>query len=285
MEDPSLYSTTNTQSHTPTKPARNGHEQDDEYTSKVARQSFYVRLKGLPWGCTKQQICEFFQEQCTLDEKDINLLVLPNGRASGEALVGVATEEDFNFTLEKLNKRFIENRYIDIHRSSPQEWEQIFKRENKHHKVPISDSSLVILMRGLPYTAHEDDCLAFFSRERKIDCLGVHLTKDASGRPSGQGYAEFSNKADFDDALKLHKEEMQNRYIELFESSISELVENVTGRSQRKNLDSVHYAPTEGIGGTFHTTVPDPQGVPACIRMRGLPYKTKEREITTFFSA
>jgi len=287
--DSTAYSTTNTKNHNPSPPSNNSAQRTrletvNEDTSAVARHLFYVRLKGLPWGTSKQQIIEFFQEICEIPREDINILI-SGGRASGEALVGLANEGDWTHALQNLNEKYIESRYIEVQRSSPVEWNRIASRVDKKHNVPISQTSLIILMRGLPFTAHEDDCLEFF---KPIHCLGFHLTKEAqTGRPSGQGYAEFENKANFDAALKLHKKNMQDRYIELFESTIDELVENVTGKYPHvDNYDEpsprIEFSKMHSSG--YTTSVPNPTGAPPiCIKMRGLPYDTTESEITKFF--
>merc|ERR1719242_462514 len=187
MLDPSAnsFATTNTATHSgpPKFRGRQTCEQVNSDTSKEARQQFYVRLKGLPWECTKRQLLDFFKEKCVVEREDCNILFLPNGRASGEALVGLPTKEDQDYALNTLNQKFIETRYIDVHPSDPAEYNRIAGRVDKEHNVPISQSSFVILMRGLPFSAHEDDCLDFF---KPVPCLGVRLTKDSQGRPSGQ---------------------------------------------------------------------------------------------------
>lgn len=189
--------------------------------------------------------------------------------------------ENKDKAMESLQEKFIETRYIEVHLSSPEEWTRVLSRKTKKHSVPINQNSFVLLLRGLPFSAHEDDCLEFFN---PIPCLGVHLTKDSSGRPSGQGYAEFENKEHFDQALGYHKKNMQNRYIELFESSISELVENVNGRKNEDRFSTshqtIHYHQSSG----YTTSVPSQHGnKPSCIKMRGLPYNTREEDITQFF--
>jgi len=281
MLDPSGYSTTNTKDHTqsPSKPNFHANEPQsiNNDTVKVARQTGYLRLKGLPWGCTKAEIVTFFEPVCKVENEDIYIIFLPDGRASGEALVGVADKRCENEACDSLNQQYIHQRYIDVHRASPDEWNRVLNRKQSKHSVPISDSSFVILMRGLPYSAHEDDCIEFF---KPVSCLGVHFTKDAQGRPSGQGYAEFENKADYDAAMKCHKKSMQNRYIELFESSTDELIDNVKGRRRNRAFQpTIQYHQTNG----YTTSVVSQNGPPACIKMRGLPYNTRENDITEFF--
>eukprot|EP00494_Astrolonche_serrata_P026910 UN27173 len=53
--------------------------------------------------------------------------------------------------------------------------------------------------------------------------LGVHLTKDHFGRASGQAYCELKTSKDVELAMKKDKEYIKNRYIEIFESTSTDL--------------------------------------------------------------
>ncbi|PAA85451.1 hypothetical protein BOX15_Mlig020894g5, partial [Macrostomum lignano] len=85
-------------------------------------------------------------------------------------------------------------------------------------------TTCVLRMRGLPYDATPADVVAFFA-----DCplrggeSGVHLSRDKAGRPSGEGYAEFESVEAANSGLRLHRQNMGRRYIELFPSSESEM--------------------------------------------------------------
>eukprot|EP00494_Astrolonche_serrata_P023050 UN23307 len=113
------------------------------------------------------------------------------------------------------NQCSIELLEIDVH-----EWNDKRVARPQIHSIPIKKDSYILLMRGIPYGTQEDDCLRFFG---DIPCLGVHLTKDACGRPSGQAFAEFVTIKDFNRALELNGKKMLNRYIDIFESNIYDL--------------------------------------------------------------
>jgi len=243
-------------------------------TSVTANVGFYLRMRGLPWGCSKEQIIEFFAG-VPCERPNINLLFMPDGKASGEALVGFDTQVQLDDAMKK-DKQYIESRYIELYPSSPQEWERVSNRQDRNHSVPINQNSFVVLMRGLPYSVHEDDCIEFFQPH---PCLGVHLTKDSLGRPSGQGYAEFETREAFNEALKFHKKNLHNRYIELFESSIQELVNAVSGRTERVSKNTTF---SNGPAYGYTTSIVGGEA-PTCIKMRGLPYNTTESDITAFF--
>lgn len=249
-------------------------------TSAEAKVDHYLRMRGLPWGCTKEEIIKFF-EGVEVQRENMNILFMPDGKASGEALVGFETQELYNEAMKK-DKQYIGQRYIELYPSSSKEWDRVSNRTDRQLAVPINQNSHVILMRGLPYSVHEDDCVEFFQPH---PCLGVHLTKDSLGRPSGQGYAEFETREAFNEALKYHKKNLHNRYIELFESSIQELLHATTGHTDRVNRNT-SFTPGfgGGYGGGYGYTTSVPGGAkPTCIKMRGLPYNTTEQDITAFF--
>ena len=49
-------------------------------------------------------------------------------------------------------------------------------------------------MRGLPWSASEDDIREFFSGH-SIAAGGVHLSMNRQGRPSGEAYVVFTSEA------------------------------------------------------------------------------------------
>jgi len=250
--------------------------------SPEARQRWYLRLRGLPWGTTQQTVADFF-EGIEIDLQDISVLKMPDGRDSGEALVGFRTAEDQKLG-ESNDKKYLKNRYIEILSSTAREWERVNSRSDASLPVPIQEDSFVLLMRGLPYSAHPDDCVAFFGEDAQ--CLGVHLTKDEKGRPSGRGYAEFPNDEEYQKALKRNGQHMMGRYIELFESNHEDLSSAVTGGQSRSGRS--------GAAAQTHADMQNPymippseqfQGqIPHCARLRGLPYNTTDKHITDFFS-
>lgn len=180
---------------------------------------FYIRMKGLPWHSNVENVQKFFDD-VVLRPSWIHIIKMPDGRDSGEALVGIAAEEDLRKCLKR-DKKYMGKRYIELYEATQDEWNRITNRIHRTNKVPIDEKAFVVLMRGLPYSAQEDDCISFF---KSIQCLGVHLPKDRFGRPSGQGYAEFKSEELFNKAMEFDRKHMQNRYIELFKSNVKELV-------------------------------------------------------------
>lgn len=256
----------------------------EEPTTGTGPCSFYLKMRGLPWNSTKEDIMSFFKN-VPLEEDHIQILFMPDGKASGECLVGFVDESSKDQAME-FEKQFMQKRYIELYPSDETEWNRCSNRETRTLKIPISETSHILMMRGLPYSAHEDDCMAFFEN---LPCLGVHLPK-SNGRPSGQGYAEFETRELLNDALKFNKKHMNRRYIELFESSQADL-RKAMDDNRNKGAFTTHAPfggfqppgmPYGGGPGNPYTTHVITQK-PCCLRMRGLPFNTQENEITQFF--
>jgi len=253
--------------------------------TEAAEPIAFIRMRGLPWATRKDEIQAFF-EGVDLPDQNIMILLMPDGRSSGESLIGFYSEDEYSKALA-YDKKYIGTRYIELSASSQAEWDRVHNRESRTLQIPMQDGSFIILMRGLPYSSHEDDCIAFFD---KVKPLGVHLPKDSMGRPSGQGYAEFATREDFQTAMMNNQKNMSNRYIELFESNIGDLKramnpgpgsEVVPQKSRGNNND--YYSPPGGNGNNpYVTSVVQQQAY--CLKMRGLPYNTSESQITTFFA-
>ena len=78
-----------------------------------------VRLRGLPFGCSKEEVVQFFQG-LEIVPNGITLTMDYQGRSTGEAFVQFASKEIAENALGKHKER-IGHRYIEIFRSSRSE--------------------------------------------------------------------------------------------------------------------------------------------------------------------
>lgn len=95
--------------------------------------------------------------------------------------------------------------------------------ESSLPEVSISGKCNVIRMRGLPFSACMGDILDFFKNIPALDTENIYFVYDSSGRPSGEAYISFLSSDACTTAMKLHKNKMGSRYIELFPSSSIDL--------------------------------------------------------------
>ncbi|VDO53274.1 unnamed protein product [Onchocerca flexuosa] len=68
-----------------------------------------------------------------------------------------------------------------------------------------------IRLRGLPFSAKEDDVRAFL---KGLEVRSVTFTLTSMGRASGECYVELVDKIAAEEAKRFDKQEMNNRYIE-----------------------------------------------------------------------
>ncbi|XP_015787646.1 heterogeneous nuclear ribonucleoprotein F isoform X2 [Tetranychus urticae] len=200
----------------------------------------YVRLRGLPFDCTKADIHEFFRG-LSIARDGVVLPVDHQGRSSGEAYVQFTSRETADKAMGK-HKEKIGHRYIEIFKSSPHEFlairnqQQGFmvdsrpshsgrsggsnKRFARRDSEPDSSywdkyepSRHMVHMRGLPYKATEEDIEKFFLPYVPIF---IKILFDDLGRPSGEADVEFSTHEEASGAMSKDKSNMELRYIELF---------------------------------------------------------------------
>jgi len=126
----------------------------------------------------------------------------------------------------------------------------------------------VIKARGLPWSATADEVVAFFSECNIIGGVkGVTFGLNREGRPSGEAFVEMESDEDVANALKKDKKNMGKRYIEVFESKVSEM-EYALNSSQGSS---------RGFGGDLF-------GDDAVVRLRGLPFDAGKIQINDFFA-
>jgi len=242
---------------------------------------YVARLRGLPWGTTKDEITEFFEG---INLEECHIILNPDGRASGEGIVEVGSEEDLEKVLEK-NKENIGSRYIEVRKSTASDIDWALQRVGATGVMAMGGGGLgidnpnnsVVRMRGLPFSATEAEIEEFLMKV-DIKAKRVHIIRESGvGRPSGIAFVEVSSDDDATKALTLDREDMGSRYIEMYKSSQSELKGSVTGYGQS--------APMSMMGGSQQMSGMQGGmgGGNNCIRMRGLPWQATEQDIIMFF--
>jgi len=81
-------------------------------------------------------------------------------------------------------------------------------------------SEFCVRMRGLPWESTKDDIADFLHKCRIVGGhRGITIMEDDRGRAAGDAYVELETLDDQDDALRMHKRDMGTRYIEVFEAT------------------------------------------------------------------
>ncbi|XP_032515791.2 heterogeneous nuclear ribonucleoprotein H2-like [Danaus plexippus] len=213
-----------------------------------------VKLRGLPFGCSKEEIIQFFNGLSVVQD-GVHLLSDHTGRASGEAFVYFVDKQSARDALDRDMEK-IGHRYIEVFLSSADKVRAYGARlegggfKSRGYRPTPYDrndrlsgrfggrgrgsfarggsggsytgrggrlgSSHCVHMRGLPFKATPQDIAYFF---KPIRPLNINIHYDNSGRPSGEADVEFECHEDAMRAMRRDKNNMEHRYIELFMNS------------------------------------------------------------------
>mmetsp|Transcript_24206 Transcript_24206/g.51097 ORF Transcript_24206/g.51097 Transcript_24206/m.51097 type:complete len:305 (-) Transcript_24206:305-1219(-) len=86
---------------------------------QVGEHTGFLRMRGLPFSATKEDIYIFFEEYNTVSDS-IVLTYRSDGRATGEAYVQFETSEDSKRAMD-LHRKMMGNRYIELFLSNKEE--------------------------------------------------------------------------------------------------------------------------------------------------------------------
>jgi len=180
---------------------------------------FCVKLRGLPWSATKEDIQDFLGRTHIVGGlRGIFITNDERGRPSGDAYVEVETSEDIEMAL-KMHKRDMGSRYVEVFEANPLDVEKAQDRERGggrgRDKRDRRSQGFTVQLRGLPYRATEREIADWISEAAEPE--DVIIGMDRAGRPSGQAEAVFRDARDARRAANvMHKRDMGSRYIECF---------------------------------------------------------------------
>ncbi|MEE6460424.1 hypothetical protein FKM82_000962 [Ascaphus truei] len=159
-------------------------EYESQSIAENVTEMFIVRVRGLPWSCTADDVLNFFS-------------VFEMNQKEAEAL------------LNRMHTAL-----------SPTRPPAVPQTPQSSMSSPPSDG--IVRLRGLPYSCSEQDILNFFLGLEIVD-EGITFVLDQRGRKSGEAFVQFVTQEFADQALLKHKQEIGSRYIEVFASRRSEI--------------------------------------------------------------
>lgn len=211
----------------------------------VSRLFPVVRLRGLPFNCTENDVYEFFRG---LDVVDV-LLTHKQGRFTGEGYCVFGLLMQADLALHR-NRQSMGQRYIEVFRSKKQEYYSAVASEVSEQgklgagevtpffppsKAAVDKDLLehtgVLKLRGLPFSASKRDVIDFF-KDFDIRDESIQFVVHSDGRASGEAFVEFDGASQSKLAMARDKMMLGSRYVELFPSSSDEAAKS-TGRHKR----------------------------------------------------
>ena len=155
-----------------------------------------VRLRGLPFDCTENDVAKFFHG---LDVVDV-LLVHKGGKFTGEGFCVLGYPLQVDFALQK-NRQNMGRRYVEVFRSKRQEYYKAIANEvsdargggssprrssarakSYEEGKDSAEHTGVLRLRGLPFSANKDDIIEFF-RDFVLSDDSIHIVMNSEGRP------------------------------------------------------------------------------------------------------
>ncbi|XP_026321151.1 RNA-binding protein fusilli [Hyposmocoma kahamanoa] len=224
-----------------------------------------VRMRGLPYDATAQQVLEFFSTgedpvQVLDGAEGVLFVRRADGRATGDAFVLFAKEDDAPKALSR-HRNLIGARYIELFRSTTAEVQQVLNRSLEtrtsaastpstatapsegllpvalvpQHVITSGTAKDCVRLRGLPYEAQVEHILTFLDEFAKnIVVQGVHMVYNAQGHPSGEAFIQMDSETSaYLCAQQKHHRYMtfgkKQRYIEVFQCSGDDMNMVLTG--------------------------------------------------------
>lgn len=92
----------------------------------LAEHTGFLRLRGLPFSASKEDIIDFFKDFVLSDEK-ISITATSDGRPTGEAYVEFANAEDSRTAMSR-DRMTLGSRYIELFPSSREELDEAISR-------------------------------------------------------------------------------------------------------------------------------------------------------------
>ncbi|XP_078062029.1 G-rich sequence factor 1-like [Mustelus asterias] len=215
-----------------------------------------VRLRGLPFSCTAEDVTNFFAG-LEIVEDGVTITRDYRGRNTGDAFVQFVSQEAAEQALTK-DRQMIGSRYIEIFRSTRNDLRLYISPSKKLPRIPtardivaedesctVADSNNGVIeervqnvqlstndlvsnhcvqrsevhnvhMRGLPFRVNGQDIVKFFQPLRPVRII-VEYGPD--GKATGEADVHFATHDDAVAAMTKDKSHMQHRYIELYLNS------------------------------------------------------------------
>ena len=195
-----------------------------------------LRMRGLPYTATADEVLTFFGRPASLHLENVHLLRRADGRASGDAYVVFDSEDAASLAMQ-YDKQKLGSRWGDLFQSTKGELYSLtssggimlpsseFSRMSAPSACSTSalgDGYSVVKLRGLPWNVTPEDITAFLA-PLNVPAGGIHLMNGANGRPSGVAYVELASDGEQAEALAKDKQSIGGRYIDIFSCSQTEL--------------------------------------------------------------
>uniref|UniRef100_A0A2K5LC13 RRM domain-containing protein n=1 Tax=Cercocebus atys TaxID=9531 RepID=A0A2K5LC13_CERAT len=107
--------------------------------STEGREGFAVKVRGLPWSCSADEVMRFFSDRKIQNgTSGIRFIYTREGRSSGEAFVELESEEEVNLALKK-DRETMGHRYVEVFKSNSVEMDWMLKHTGPNSPDTAND--------------------------------------------------------------------------------------------------------------------------------------------------
>ncbi|RXN26008.1 RNA-binding 12B-like protein [Labeo rohita] len=262
--------------------------------SVLERDELYMRLTGMPFSATKDNVYEFFSG---LRIEDIMFLRNNRGQFNGQGIVRFATKEEAAEGMKR-DRQYMGPRYIQLTRCTEEQWlaeggvvrsdsRKRTSSERARSRSPISYKSrsrspsheeYCVMFENLPYVVEKRNLRALLHPVSLKDDQIIIFAQKKDDRTKS-AVVVFRNLTDYCAGLAHNKEMVMNKVVYVTPISKEKMV---------TMLESSVDARDEGKGSRRSTEVPqsqrnNPDSQLRCLYVRNLPFDVRKVEIMDFF--
>ena len=181
---------------------------------------FCVKMHGVPYDVTKEQIQDFFKG-LQISNKGVRIVYLPNGKSSHICFVEFVTSEDCKKALAK-DKEYIGSRYINISGVTKKQMMDDFYRMTDRSPPgsavaqQVGKPGCVVSIQNLHFDATLEDILHFFRGFGPLAESVKMRYNIEDGRPMGDAMLAFRSRHEAQRAVNdMHRRQLMGRPVSL----------------------------------------------------------------------
>jgi len=198
---------------------RNQIEQQQPTDQRIIPEGFHVRLSGIPFQVTNEEMKNFFSEQKVVEDGVWILREYLTTMSRGEALVTFATEADRDAALKK-HRQNMGSRWVEVREAIEGDFKRYQKIVEGYRLLayPTFHKRYMAKMQGFEWKHTEEDIEKFV---HPIVPLKIHIIYTKRGKNSGNVYVELSDAKALEQVLGKKKEYVDERWIDIWEAEES----------------------------------------------------------------
>jgi RNA recognition motif-containing protein len=175
----------------------------------LARNGFYVRMSGLPFRATEEEMIDFFKPDA--DCVAARVIYNREGRPSGEAIAEFESDEQAQLAIKFKNREHLGSRFVILSMEDNGGAGGNSSFGDNGDNGEGSAGAFKIRMGGLPFRAQVKEIQDWFNPE--AECVHIKVLLNREGRPSGEALASFETEEEAEAAMKKNKEYMGERFV------------------------------------------------------------------------